>query len=312
MAEDSNEFFWETFFVKVEDKLFCVPQCEFVRSSDVFADMLLLPPGPATRCEGQDRDLPIVLEGYKKDDFACLLKVMYPTATSLISGGNLELHLKKEEWMSVLKLSTIWNMTKIRRYAIHKLSTDEMLSPIEKFLLARAHGVGAWLDEAVKGLVVCNSMPPFEDLSTLGWETVARILWIRDNFPLNTVPGNFKRDAIKCMHCSSSSSLINYSYGCGHIASGDAELTYPGSGSLIPGTIDRLVSFKQIQCLVCRGNPFFSIVVNCNSCSYTYHYSHNPMVRVTLDKMKTMIEEMFGEEIKNYESDQSLLDSLAV
>ena len=41
--------------------------------------MLLLPPGPATRCEGQDRDLPLVLEGYKKDDFACLLKVMYPT-----------------------------------------------------------------------------------------------------------------------------------------------------------------------------------------------------------------------------------------
>ena len=102
--------------------------------------MLLLPPGPATRCEGQDRDLPSVLEGYKKDDFACLLKVMYPTyvhenvhdvhwsfflylwtwglfdrATTLISGGNLELHLEKEEWMSVLKLSTIWNMTKVCR-----------------------------------------------------------------------------------------------------------------------------------------------------------------------------------------------------
>ena len=238
--------------------------------------------------------------------------------------------------MSVLKLSTIWNMTKvcrtqslstqgwtdwhsifidqIRQYAIHKLSIDQMLSPIEKILLARAHGVGAWLDEAVKGLVVCNPMPPLEELVTLGWETVARILWIRDNFPLNTVPGNFKRDAIKCMHCSSPSSLINYNrdYGCGHIASGDAELTYSGSGSLIPGTNDRLVSFKQIQCLVCRGHPFFSIVVNCNSCSYTYHYSHNPMVRVTLDKMKTMIEEMFGEEIKNYESEPSLLDSMAV
>ena len=36
------------------------------------------------------------------------------------------------------------------------------------------------------------------------------------------------------------------------------------------------------------------------------------MVRVTLDKMKTMIEEMFGEEIKNYESEPSLLDSMAV
>ena len=85
------------------------------------------------RSEGQDRDHPIVLEGYKKDEFTCLLKVMYPTyvvhvificinlflpvdfdrARSLIPGGTLELQLRKEEWVSVLKLSTIWDMTKV-------------------------------------------------------------------------------------------------------------------------------------------------------------------------------------------------------
>jgi hypothetical protein len=97
--------------------------------------MFLLPSGPATPSEGQDVDHPFVLEGYKKDDFTSLLKVMYPTyvhvmfiytgidlffylwtfdrASSLISGTNLELQLKKEEWVSVLKLSTIWNMTKV-------------------------------------------------------------------------------------------------------------------------------------------------------------------------------------------------------
>ena len=96
--------------------------------------MLLLPSGPATPSEGQDRDHPIVLERYKKDEFACLLKAIYPTyvhvmfiytpfftcervwtfdrATSLISGKDLDLHLK-EEWVSVLKLSTIWNMIKV-------------------------------------------------------------------------------------------------------------------------------------------------------------------------------------------------------
>ena len=104
--------------------------------------MFLLPSGPATRSEGQDRDLPIVLEGYKKDEFVCLLKVMYPTyvhamfmfhlsylwtfdrATSLISGEKFELHLKKEEWVSVLKLSTIWNMTKVRRTHSLRLKLD--------------------------------------------------------------------------------------------------------------------------------------------------------------------------------------------
>ena len=96
--------------------------------------MFLLPSGLGMHSEGQDRDHPIVLEGYKKDEFTCLLKVMYPTyvhvvficinlfqpvdfdrARSLIPGGTPELQLKKEEWVNVLKLSTIWAMTKVCR-----------------------------------------------------------------------------------------------------------------------------------------------------------------------------------------------------
>jgi hypothetical protein len=94
--------------------------------------MFLLPSGPGVQNEGQNREHPIALEGYKKDEFTCLLKVMYPRyvliifmtsivlipwascrAGSLISGTKLDLSLKKEEWVSVLKLSTIWNMTKV-------------------------------------------------------------------------------------------------------------------------------------------------------------------------------------------------------
>jgi len=118
MAEDmsTSEFYWDNVFIKVcgefrhlsriictmplnyvqvEDRLFCVPRYEFVRSSEVFADMFRLPSGPGeivegqdgasiegqdgANTEGQDRKHPIILEGYKKDEFACLLKVMYPT-----------------------------------------------------------------------------------------------------------------------------------------------------------------------------------------------------------------------------------------
>ena len=181
-----------------------------------------------------------------------------------------------------------------------------MLSSIEKILLARAHGVGAWLDEAINTLATCNPMPKLEDLATLGWETVARILWIRDNFPLNKPPCRFKLDAIKCMHCSSSSSLMNYDlvFGCEHINSGDVELTFSGSASptRISGTIDILVTLNEMQCLICKA-PLYSNAVTCNSCSNTYRFSSMSTVRVTLYKVKTMIEEMFGEEIKE------LLDS---
>ena len=66
------------YYAQVEDKLFHVPRCELVQSSQVFANMFRLPSGTAAPKEGQDTEHPIVLEGYKKDEFACLLKVMYP------------------------------------------------------------------------------------------------------------------------------------------------------------------------------------------------------------------------------------------
>ena len=86
----------------------------------------------------------------------------------------------------------------IRTYAVHRLSTDFVLSPVEKILLVRAHKVAAWLNEGVTGLVGSDPRSSLDDLATLGWETAARILWIRDNchslMAANTV--TFRRDTI--------------------------------------------------------------------------------------------------------------------
>jgi len=304
MAKDtlSSEFYWDSMVFKVEDKLFCVPRCEFVQSSEVFADMFLLPPGTAAPKEGQDREHPIALEGYKKDEFTCLLKVMYPRAGSLISGTNFDLRLEKEEWVSVLKFSTIWNMTKIRNYAIHRLSTDVTLSPVEKILLARAHKVATWLNEGVASLASGDPKPTLEGLATLGWETAARILWIRDNSNSSLIASNtlrFRADAIKCGKCSSSASLITGSTSCencGHAVPANTELTFPGPGSA-SGTDYRLVQIRSIRgCGSCGGNPFYSIT--CSSCSRNFNSNQN--VRIPLNR-ETLIKEMFGGEIKDYE-----------
>ncbi|KAF8967758.1 hypothetical protein BDZ97DRAFT_1916695 [Flammula alnicola] len=296
----SKDFYWPNVFFKVEDKLFCVPRCEFEQSSEVFADMFLLPSGPAVNSEGQDKEHPIVLQGYKKDEFACLLKVMYPTARSLISGTKLDLCLKKEEWVSVLKLSTIWNMKEIREYAIHRLSTDVVLPPIEKIQLARANKVARWLDEGVTGLVGGDHRLTLEELATLGWETAALILWIRENSNLS-VNGSrtlrFGKETIKCAFCSSSESLMNGShncYSCRRALPSDEEFTYSGNSSP-SGTADRLVALNAIACSTCGGKAFYSSAVHCHSCSRTTGSSHH--VRIT--PSTKMIKEVFGEEIKD-------------
>jgi len=300
MAEDmlSNEFYWDNIIFKVEDKLFSVPRCEFVQLSEVFADMFCLPSGTAAHNEGQDREHPIVLEGYKKDEFTCLLKVMYPRAGSLISGTSFDLRLEKEEWVSVLKLSTIWNMTKIRNYAIHRLSTDVALSPVEKILLARAHKVATWLDEGVTSLTSGDPKPTLESLATLGWETAARILWIRDSSPfLATSNTSFRADSMKCGYCSSSASLIDGSHNCYNCAiavTAATELTFTGPGT-VSGASDDLVQLNAIRCK-CGGAPFYSIY--CRSCLANYRHGHN--VKIATNKKKKMIEEMFGGEIEEY------------
>ena len=190
------------------------------------------------------------------------------------------------------------------------MSTDTSLSlsPIEKFLLARAHRVPAWLIEAVTCLTSDNPKPTLDDLATLGWETAARILWIRDNSSHSITASNilcFRREAIKCGSCSSPASLINTSHGCGHIASADAELTFPGPGTPTSGPTEHLVTLRMIQCKICGANPFCSTDFFCGFCSRISRSYGN--VRITLSKVtltaasREMIGKMFGEEIKDYE-----------
>ena len=50
-----------------------------IKASETFADMFSLPTGTDEASEGQSDEHPIVLEGYKEEDFEALLKIIYPT-----------------------------------------------------------------------------------------------------------------------------------------------------------------------------------------------------------------------------------------
>ena len=178
------------------------------------------------------------------------------------------------------------------------------LSPIEKVLLARAHRVSTWLDEGITSLALSDdSRPTLEELATLGWETAARILWIRDDSGSSLKPSDtlrFTKDSIKCGNCLSSSSLItgvHHCYSCGQAVSD--ELTCNNSGSLVPGSTDRLVQLGAIVCDSCSSSAFYTTSIYCHSCDRNLNRKHN--VRITPKRPSQMIKEMFGEEIKNYE-----------
>lgn len=92
---------------------------------------------------------------------------------------------------------------------------------------------------------------------------------------------------------------------CGHILLAAANLPSLGSRT----TEYRGLPLEKILCETCGGIPFYLDTVICPFCDNTA----NHYVRITLDQtLKEMIEEMFGEEIKDYEPDAQPVASLIV
>ncbi|KAJ3527218.1 hypothetical protein NMY22_g9871 [Coprinellus aureogranulatus] len=194
-----REHRFELVTFKVEDKLYRVPRHGFAWNSDVFKTMFSLPQA-LNSTEGRLDTDPIVLPACTKPEFDRELvrgavSVPVSPAPGLIL-ANVLLHfpapiltkfgrhfpltgaLSKEEWISVLKLSTLWDMREIRAYAIEILSAMKM-GIIERTSLAREYRVLPWLMDGYTTLITTwdTCGVSFEELTWgLGWETAARIL----------------------------------------------------------------------------------------------------------------------------------------
>jgi hypothetical protein len=80
----------------------------------------------------------------------------------------------REEWISVLKLSTLWAFGALRQKALDQLSRIEM-GPIDKVMLARDYRVEAWLIEGYSGLIYRRDSLSSEERKKLGYETTIRL-----------------------------------------------------------------------------------------------------------------------------------------
>ncbi|TFK19169.1 hypothetical protein FA15DRAFT_697682 [Coprinopsis marcescibilis] len=175
----NNMFCWEPIWFKVEDELFCVPRSGFAAAKDSVFDNMFSVPAPGVPVEGRDKEHPIGLEGYKKQDVICLLKYMYPTTTHFFAGPEtVTRELTKEEWLSVLKLATKWDMMDIRKTAIQWLSRPNVLTSNEKLSLGREFRVRDWVAVGIKELTSDASVGLVQ-LRVHGLETAAQILDIR-------------------------------------------------------------------------------------------------------------------------------------
>jgi hypothetical protein len=100
--------------------------------------------------------------------------------------------MNQEQWLSVLKLSTLWEFDEIRKKAIAELSKVNM-DTADKVVLARSYRVGDWLYEGYTALVKREAGLSSEEAEKLGYETAFRLCQRREDTFRSDRPGNINR-----------------------------------------------------------------------------------------------------------------------
>ncbi|KAJ7452177.1 hypothetical protein B0H11DRAFT_2074649 [Mycena galericulata] len=89
------------------------------------------------------------------------------------------LALSKDEWISALKLSTLWYFLDIRELAIQQLS-DTPLDAIERIVLAKRYDVADWLRAGYSELVRRPDSLSLEEAEEIGLVATVRIFQTRE------------------------------------------------------------------------------------------------------------------------------------
>jgi hypothetical protein len=95
----------------------------------------------------------------------------------------LEINFSLAEWISILKLSTMWEFTGIRQYAITQMPKLG-IPPARQINLARDYHIQEWL---LPGLVAYAQQPDSitaDDVDLLGWEFLLKLSQARERVPV--------------------------------------------------------------------------------------------------------------------------------
>jgi hypothetical protein len=220
--------------------------------------MFLLPAPEGSSSDGSSDEQPLVLEGVRKAAFRRLLEaMMFPASTSVTNciadegltvifrhspskenqsqnfPGN-EKPMLCEEWVSVLELSCMWQMSKIQEIAVQRiikfqlgsdgqmellrLSTKLGIKEIRDSVVQTLSGVlqpaelvqrgiewrvDSWLLQGYIQLVEAATGISAEDEKRLGWQTTSKLFRIRDEYLqkqrayASTSPSDFAMRKIK-------------------------------------------------------------------------------------------------------------------
>ncbi|RDB27006.1 hypothetical protein Hypma_004969 [Hypsizygus marmoreus] len=174
----SETYYLETVTFQVEDTLFKVPKVQFMRGSSIFRAMFSLPQSENGEgyAEGSSDLNPLKLEGVEKVDFERLLKVMYPHDVRAEWS-----HQPNDTWVSVLKLSKMWNFYELHSMAVETLTTATM-DPLDRIIVAKTYKIPQWLRTGYNQLITRENPLTPEEGAKVEMTTAMTIAQAREDF----------------------------------------------------------------------------------------------------------------------------------
>ncbi|KAJ3510553.1 hypothetical protein NLJ89_g4604 [Agrocybe chaxingu] len=160
--------------LKLDDIFFRVPQYQLARHSEILHDLFQVPQSQSGgNQEGASDELPIIFAGTTADDFRNFLKALLPFSPWR------QLSLTKAEWISTLKLATMWYCLDLRQVAIAELM-PMLNEPIEKILLGRKYSVLNWVFEGYRDMVLRNETITDNEAVALLYPEAVKLLRMRE------------------------------------------------------------------------------------------------------------------------------------
>ncbi|KAL0579628.1 hypothetical protein V5O48_002400 [Marasmius crinis-equi] len=174
--ERHSQHYIETLVFQVDDTLFRVPSRYLLEHSEILKAASEI---SATSSEGLSDAHPIKLplpDDGDAEDFANFAQVVYPLTVKLPVPSD----FSREQWISVLKLSTCWMLDNLREIAISNVARG--LSLVDKVRLGRKYKVTAWVLEGLRELAnPSTTLLPLSELQSLGLDTAVRLLYARNS-----------------------------------------------------------------------------------------------------------------------------------
>ncbi|KAJ2924523.1 hypothetical protein H1R20_g12567, partial [Candolleomyces eurysporus] len=203
-ARDADQhdpvYYWETVQFKIDGHLFKLPRYHFIIGSDSFAAKYLEVPcqGSPPGLVGGERenevdgyevlsttsntptlnhklygDEVVELDGVSASEFRTFLKLLFP-----IHSKSTTVTLSKDEWLTILRLSTLWNFKEFRRLAIEHLHS-QITDPLDLIQVGRRNFVPQWVVKGYEGLIKKQGAITEDESELIGYKTSVRLYIIR-------------------------------------------------------------------------------------------------------------------------------------